>query len=64
MKNAKKTKFILDLEKPEERVTVKSMIPRATQLALLYDQKLSNTKHFKFVVRFMEIEKELKTLKG
>ena len=64
MKNPRKTTQILDLEKPEERVTVKSMIPRATQLALLYDQKLSNTKHFKFVVRFMEIEKELKTLKG
>ena len=47
-----------------QATTLREIMPRATQLALLYDLKLSNTKHFKFVVRFMEIEKELKTLKG
>lgn len=43
--------------------TLRGIIPRAQQLETLYDQRLANTKHFKFVVRFMEMEKELKALK-
>ena len=43
--------------------TLREIIPRATQLALLHDQRLTNTKHFKFVRRFIEMEKELKALK-
>ena len=43
--------------------TLKEMMPRASQIAVLYDLELSNTKHFKLAVRFMELEKQLKKSK-
>lgn len=78
MRNAKKTKVLLELERlidehpstlleagrksMSEATTVKEAIPRINQLAVLYDLKPSNVKHFKFIVKFMQLEKQINEL--
>ena len=40
-----------------QSMTLKALLPRMNQLAVLYDMKLSNTKHFKLIKFIVEIER-------
>lgn len=65
MRNARKTDFILDLEKEvpmSEATTLREANPRINQIAVLYDLKTSNTRHFKFIRKYMTLEKLLNEL--
>ncbi len=36
-----------------------AILPRFRQLALLYDMRISNAKHFKFLDKYIKLEKKL-----
>lgn len=40
-----------------QSLPIKAVLPRMNQLALLYDLKLSNTKHFKLLKFVVEVER-------
>jgi len=40
-----------------QNIPIKTILPRMNQLAVLYDMKLSNPKHFKLLRFVVEIER-------